>query len=131
MTGPDRGERVTHAARDGARERADVLEPERDLRLDTPQHHLVLRVLEHRRHRARELGGARVTRVVAGDLDAALEAAAVEPRHEAGERPQQRRLARAGRAEQQDDLPRLDRQAYPVQRRRCARVREAEPIHRR
>ena len=47
-------------------------------------------------------------RVEAADLDPAGEAAAVEVRHEPGERAQERRLAAAGGAEQRDDLARVE-----------------------
>ena len=59
--------------------------------------------------------------VAARDLDASLEAAAVEVRDEPGERAQQRRLARARRAEQRDDLARLDRERDVRERRAPAR----------
>ena len=57
---------------------------------------------------SRELGRARSPGVAAFDLDPALEAAAVEVRDETGERAQERRLSRARRAEQGDDLAGLD-----------------------
>ncbi len=107
---------------------ADVLEPERDLGGDAPEDDLVLRILEDRRDRSGELGRPRAARVAAGDLDAALEAAAVEPRHEPGERAHERRLAGAGRAEQQHDLAALDLERDVAQRRRRLRVREREPL---
>ncbi len=129
MLGADRRERGTHARGDCARRRGDVLEPERDLGLDPPEHDLILGILEHGRHRPRELCRPGATRVAARDLDPSLEAAAVEPRHEAGERTQKRRLARAGRAEQQDDLARLDREAHSVQRRPGRGVREPQAAH--
>ena len=96
------------------------------------KHDLVLGVLEERRDRPGELGRPRAARVAAGDLDAAREAAAVEMRHEPGERAQQRRLARARRR-------RAARRPRPARRRastspsagRAARVRERESATRR
>ena len=122
---------------------ADVLETERDLVLDARHHDLVLGILEHRRDGPGELGGAVRARVEAADLDPAGEAAAVEMRHEPGERPQQRRLAAAGRPEQRDDLAGLElerdvaqgRQRRPGTRtrgrRRCARAMPPPPRARR
>ncbi len=124
-------ERVRHALRDLARRRADVLEPERDLRLDAAEHDLVLGILEDGRDGAGELGGARAARVEARDLDAALEPAAVEVRDEPGERTQDRRLAGAGRPEQQQHLARLDRQRHVVEREPAVGIREREPGERR
>ena len=108
---------------------ADVLEPECDLVRDPPEDDLVLRILEERGDASRELGRARAPGVAALDLDPALEAAAVEVRDETGERPQERRLPRARRAEQRDDLPGLDPQRDVRERRaRRVRVREGEPF---
>ena len=56
---------------------------------------------------ASSAGRARA-RVEPGDDDPAGEAAAVEVRHEPGERAQQRRLPGARGAEQRDDLARLE-----------------------
>ena len=95
---------------------AEVLEPERDLVRRDRHHDLVLRILEDRRHRPGELGRPGAARVEAGDHDPAREAAAVEVRHEAGERAEQGRLARPGGPEQRDDLARRERRA----RRRAA-----------
>ena len=119
-------ERALDARPDLGRLGAEVLEPERDLVRDDRHHDLVLRVLEDRRDRARELGRAGRARVEAGDDDAAREAAAVEVRHEPGERPQQRRLAGAGGAEQRDDLAGLELERDAAQRRRRGRVGERE-----
>ena len=68
-------------------------------------------------------GGAGVE---AGDDDAAGEAAAVEVRHEPGQRAQQRRLARAGRPEERHHLAGLELERDILQRRPCGRVCERE-----
>ena len=70
---PDRVERVRHALRDLTRRRADVLEAERDLRLDAAEHDLVLGILEDGRDGAGQLGGPRAARVAARDLHPAFE----------------------------------------------------------
>ena len=64
----------------------------------------VLRVLEHGRDRARELGRAHAARVVAADLDPPTEAAAVEVRHQPRKRADERRLPGPGGAEERHDL---------------------------
>ena len=89
------------------------------------EHDLVLGILEERRDGSREVGRPRAPRVVAGDLDAAGKAAAVEVRHEPGQRAQQRRLAAAGGAEQRDHLAGLEVERDAVQR-RCRRLRVGE-----
>ena len=71
---------------------------------------MVLGVLEEGSDRARELGGTHTARIHARHLDAAGETPAVEVRHEPGERAQERRLARARRAEQRDNLARVQLQ---------------------
>ena len=101
-------ERAVDAGPDLCRRRAEVLEPERDLVLDAAEDDLVLGVLEQRGDLVREIGRAEAAGVASGDLDAALEAAAVEVRNEAGQRPQERRLAGARRAEERHDFARLD-----------------------
>src|SRR5579864_9346269 len=95
----DRRERGVHTRQDRGRRRTDVLERERNLRGDAAEDHLVLRILKDGRDRSRELGRPRAACVAARHLDAALETAAVVPRHEPGERADERRLARAGGAE--------------------------------
>ena len=92
LTERDRDLRPDLLGRDG-----HVLETERDLVVDARHHDLVLRVLEDRRDDARQLGRPVRARVQAADLDPAGEAAAVEVRHEARERAQERRLAAARR----------------------------------
>ena len=68
-------------------------------------------------------------RVEAGDLDAPGEAAAVEVRHEPGERAQQRRLPAAGGAEQRDHLAGAELERDVVERRsRRLRVGEPKPV---
>ena len=125
MRGADRGERPSRARADQLRRRADVLQPERDLGGHAREHDLVLGILEERRDGSREVGRPRAPGVVAGDLDAAGEAAAVEVRHEPGQRAQQRRLAAAGGAEQRDHLARLEVERDAVQR-RCRGLRVGE-----
>jgi hypothetical protein len=125
------GERRLDGGRDRGRRRADVLEPERDLGGDPPEHDLLLRILEDRRDRARELRRAGAARVAARDLDPALEAAAVEPRHEAGEGADERRLAGTGRAEEEHDLAGLDRERHVAQGGPTAGVGEGEAGRRR
>ena len=121
VLGTDRGKRRERARHDLRRRRAEVLEPERHLGEHARQHDLVLGLLEQRRDRAGELGRARRARVAAADDDAPGETAAVEVRHEPGERAQQRRLARARGAEQRDELARLDLERHVVERRPRAR----------
>ena len=57
------------------------------------------------------------SRVAAADLDASAETTAVEVRNEPCERPQERRLARPRRAEQRDELARLDLERNVCERR--------------
>ena len=128
---PDRVERVRRTLCDLARRRADVLEAERDLRLDSAEHDLVLGILEDGRDGAGQLGGPRAARVAAGDLHPALERSTVEPRDEPGERTQDGRLPRARRPEQQQHLARLDRQRHLVEREPAVGIREREPGERR
>ena len=85
--------------------------------LDAREDDLVLGILEEGRNRPREIGGARPPRVEPGHLDPACEPPAVEVRNEPGQRAQQRRLPRAGRPEQRDDLARLDLERDVPQRR--------------
>ena len=101
---------------DLGRRRAEVLEPERHLVLDPVEDDLVLRVLEERRHRARELGRPLQSRVAAGHLHLAGETPAVEVRDEAGERAQERRLPRAGGPQESDDVARLELEGHCVER---------------
>ena len=121
-----RSERALDARPDLGRRHAEVLEPERDLVRGDRHHDLVLRILEDGRDRAGELGRARAAGVEPGDDDPAREAAAVEVRHEPGERAQQRRLAGARGAEERDDLPGLELERDAAQRRRRGRVGERE-----
>ena len=122
----DGRERGVRAREDRLRRGADVLEPEGDLRLDLREDDLILGILEDGRDRARELRRMRAARVAAGDLDAAAEVPAVEPRHEPAERADERRLARAGGAEHEHDLARVDPERDAVERRRRARIREGQ-----
>ena len=62
-----RRECVVHARENLVRPGADVLEPERDLRFDLPEDDLILRILEDRRHRARERRRMRAAGVATRD----------------------------------------------------------------
>ena len=129
MRGPDVGERRLNPRPDQLWCDTEVLEAEGDLVADPRHHDLVLRILEDGRDGAGELGRpVRATRVEAGDLDTAREAAAVEVRHEAGERPQQRRLARPGRPEQRDDLALAQLEGDVTEHGRPARIGERKPF---
>ena len=105
-----------------------VLEAEGDLVGDPHHHDLVLGLLEHRGDLPGELGGRRLARVEAADDDPAGEGAAVEVRHEARERADERRLARAGRAEHDDVLALGDLQRDAVERDVAVGVREAQVV---
>ncbi len=117
MRGPDRAERRVGAPQNLPGGRTEVLEPEGDLGGDAGHHNLVLGVLEDGRHRPGEIGGVRAPRIAARNDNATREAAAVEVRHEPGERPHKRRLPRAGAAEQEHDLAGLELEVDAVERR--------------
>ena len=114
---------------DLVRRRPDVLKAERDFVGDAPEDDLVLGVLKEHGDRAREIGRPEAPRVHAGDDDATLEPTAVEMRNETGERAQERRLARAGRAKHGHDLARLERER-DIRERRLLRlgIREGEVL---
>ena len=105
MLGAHPPERLEGANRDLERRHAEVLEPELELVLDAGHHDLVLRVLEDGGDRpARSLGRAvRVSRPPTSTLTG--EPAAVEVRHQAGERAQQRRLSRPDGPSRQTSSP--------------------------
>jgi len=127
--GADCGERLVRAAHDVLRSGPDILEPERDLREHAREDDLLLGVLEDAGHRPGELGRPHCSRVEAGNLDAPFEAAAVKVRHEPRKCAQQRRLARAGRAEHGDDLACFDLQGDLAKRRGAGlRVGKREPV---
>ena len=113
---------------DRLRRRADVFERKRNLGVDAPEDDLVLRVLEDRRDGSGELGGTRTARIAARHLNAPFEAAAVEPRHEPGERAHERGLAGTGGTEEQHDFAVLDLERDVAQRRQGFRIREREPF---
>ena len=117
MLGAHPPERLEGADRDLERRHAEVLEPELELVLDAGHDDLVLGILEDGRDRPGQVARPCRPRLASSDLDPAGEAAAVEVRHEAGERAQERRLSRPGRPEQTDELARLDLQRDVVQRR--------------
>jgi hypothetical protein len=81
-----------------------------------------------RRDRAGQRGRTRLPGVEPGDDDPALEATAVEVRHEGRKRADQRRLARPRGAEKRHDLARLERQRHVSDRRQSRRVREREAV---
>ena len=92
------------AALDLPRRRARILDAEGHLGQDAAEDDLVLRILEEGGDGAGELGRSGPPRVAAADLDAASETAAVKVRHEAGERPDERRLPAARSSSEQNDL---------------------------
>ena len=81
---------------------------EGDLVLDAAEDHLVLRILEDGGDDACEIGRPRPARVLSAHLHASLEPSAVEMRDEPGQGADERRLARAGGAEDGDDLPGIE-----------------------
>ena len=97
---------------------AQVLETERRLAIGPAHHELRLGVLEDEPDMPGELARAVVARVEAGGGHPPAQLAAVEVRHEAERRPQQRRLARARAADQQHELTGVDAQVDAVQGRR-------------
>ncbi len=113
----DGGERGVNPRQDRLRRRADVLERECDLGIDAPEDDLVLGVLEDRCNRSRQLCRTRAARIAARHLDPAFEPAAVEPRHEPRKCAHERRLARAGCAEQQHYFAALDLERDVAKRR--------------
>jgi hypothetical protein len=125
----DRLERRPGSPCDLRRRGSDVLEPEGNLRLDPREDDLILWILEERCHRPGKLRRPGPPRVVSCDLDLARELAAVEVRHQAGQRAEQRRLARAGWAHQGDDLALPDLQRHVTDRRLRSGVGEREPAN--
>ena len=124
------GERRLDARPDLGGRRAEVLEPESDLVRDDREDDLILRILEDRGDRSRQIGGSRGPRIQSRDDSSTREAAAVKMRDEARERPQQRRLAGSRRAEQRHDLARLELQRERPERVRRSRIRELELVQR-
>src|SRR4029077_20986331 len=123
------GERAVHTRPDLHRRRAKVFEPERDLVLYAAEDDLVLGVLEQGGDLVREIRRAEAAGGASGDLDPALEPAAVEVRNEPGQRAQECRLAGARRAEERDDLARLDLERDVAERRRVhAWIRVRQPF---
>ena len=123
------GKACAHLRPDALRRSADVLEAERHLVRDPPEDDLVLGILEEGSDEPSELGRPGLASVATVDLDPAFETAAVEVWDEAGERTQERGLARAGRPEHRDDLPRLDAQRDMRERRsRRVRVRKGQVV---
>jgi hypothetical protein len=89
---------------------AAVLEREGELRADRAEDGLGLGILQQGAGHRGELRGTVLARVQAADDDAAAELPAVEVRHQAAERAQQRALAAGRRAGHHDELPGLDRE---------------------
>jgi hypothetical protein len=125
---PDRVQRAARAGADRLGPDAEVLQPEGHLVLDPRHHDLVLRILEERRNDTCELGWRGESRVQAGHLDAAREAAAVKVGHEPGERTKQGGLSGARSAQDEDGLARLQRERDVAQSRLRVRVRERETL---
>ena len=128
VLGADRGERLARARANLGRRRAQVLQTEGDLGGHARHDDLVLGILEHSRDGSGEVGRTGAARVAAADGDAPGEAAAVEVRHQAGQRAEERGLPRAGGAEQGDALARLDRERHVPEGRHAAGVRERQPV---
>ena len=106
-----RRERRVHPCPDLRGRHAAVLEPERDVVAGARHDELRLWILEHERGL-----GASLSRCVAAHQELALALAAAGAVEKTGERLEQRALARAGRAEQQDALAFLDAQIEPAYR---------------
>jgi hypothetical protein len=117
MPGADGMERRRRRRLDPCGRRADVLQSEGDLGLDTREDDLILRILEDARDGSGKLGRPGAPRVHPGDLDAPGENASVEVRDEPGERAQKRRLPSTGGAEEADDLALLKGERHRVERR--------------
>ena len=117
MLGTHPPERLEDTNRDLERRHAEVLEPELELVLDAGHDDLVLGILEDGGDRPGQVAWPRRPCLASSDLDPAGEPTAVEVRHQAGERAQQRRLARPGRPEQTDELAGSDLQRDGIQRR--------------
>ena len=121
---PQRERGLLHPARDRGGRDAAVLEREGQLGADRPHDDLGLGILEQR---AGDRGDRRRVvraRVQPADLEPAGELAAMEVRDEPAGGAQQRRLARAARSGQDDELAGGDVEVDVAQRRR-ARVRVA------
>ena len=128
MRGADSCQCVESTRDDLARRRPDVLQPEGDLTRDARRHDLVLRILEQRRHRARKRRWTSRPGIPPVDLDPSFESAAVKVRHEPGECPQQRRLARTRSAEDEDDLARVDLQRHVAKGALRSGIRKRQPL---
>jgi hypothetical protein len=100
------------------RGRPDAAQLERQLDLGSHRgaDHLGLGLLGDQAHHLGELGRAVRRGVEAGDLDLPLDGSAMEVRHEAARRPQQRRLARPGPAGHHDELTGFDPQSDCAER---------------
>ncbi len=114
---------------DLVRRSTEILEPESHLACDVREHDLLLGILKDGRDGSGELGRPDRARITAGDLDATFEAATVEVGNETRQCPQQRRLARSGRAEDGDQLSLFDLDRDVVERRGTGvGIRERQPF---
>ena len=97
---------------------AAVLQRQLQLRPHAAHHDLRLGLLEDRAAHGGQLAGAVVAHVEAAHAQLAGRLAAVEVRHEAAERAQQRRLAGAGHPREHGERARLELERQVAQRRR-------------
>ena len=127
--GAHRGEGLACPHRDLARRVAEVLEPECGLAVGPLHHELGLGVLEDEPRMPGQLARPVIARVESGHDHPPAQLAAVEVRCEAERGPQERRLARAGAADEQHELARLDLQVDAVER-ECggARIPVRDPL---
>ena len=108
---------LLHRSRDGAGRLAPLLQGQLELGPDTAHHHLGLGLLEDRSAHPGELAGPVLAHIEPADPQLSRNFAAVEVRDEAAERPQQRRLARAGGTGEHREGARLELEADVTQRR--------------
>jgi hypothetical protein len=105
-------ERRVDARPDGRRLDAEVLEAESDLIRDERHDDLVFRILKDARHLTGEVRRSHLPRVAAADVHPAREAAAVEVRGESRQGSKESRLPGARRAEESDDLTRVELEGH-------------------
>ncbi len=97
--------------------RPEVLRPEGHLGLDGRADDLLARVLEHGPDGPCDVAQLQLGGRLTGDPDDALQLARIGVRDEPVDRPDERALAAARRAGDQDDLTRVDRQRHVADRR--------------
>ena len=120
--GPGRGE-------DHLGPRSMALEAKSHIAQGLGHHHLCLGVLKQKACALCDLGGLRHAQVDAGDQSFAGSLAAVERGGQTGQYPQQRRLAAARLAFEQDNLARLDLEARAIDGPGClGRVPKAQIV---